>query len=134
MTPQQDHATSGINPGTPRSVQHFEIATAAPGPTRAFLERVFGWTFESHDAPGGGSYDTFQMPDGTGGGVSTPLEGRSPGIVPYVNVDDLEDALALCKNAGAEIVVPIQDVPHQGRFFWFSVAGGPALGCWEPAR
>jgi predicted enzyme related to lactoylglutathione lyase len=117
---------------TKHVVQHFEIVSTEPKRMQKFLEDQFGWTFESHPMPEGGEYLMFRMPDGNGGGVTPPMDPSQPiAVTPYINVADIQRKLAECEKAGAKILMPVTDVEGMGKFFWFQVAGGPPLACWQ---
>jgi len=111
-------------------IQHIEITTEDPGRLKSFLADVFGWTFETHPMPNG-EYHMFRTPDGNGGGVLAPMPGQPIAATPYINVEDAQATLEACKEAGAEILMPVTEVPGQGRFFWFRYGGGPPLACWQ---
>jgi hypothetical protein len=118
---------------TPRThaIQHIEIVATDPDAMSKFLADQFGWTFETFPMPQGGEYHMFRTPDGNGGGVIAP-QGKQPiAATPYINVDDCEATIKNCKKAGATILMPVTEVPGMGKFFWFQVAGGPPLACWQ---
>jgi len=118
-TPERIHA-----------IQHIEIASTEPGKLKQFLEKQFGWQFQTYPMPSG-EYHAFRTPDGNGGGVTAPMPGQAIAATPYINVADIEATLKGCEKAGAKILMPVTEVPGQGRFFWFQAAGGPPLACWQ---
>ena len=106
-----------------------ELASADPAATRRFLEKVFGWSFESVKMLGG-EYLSFEAPGGRGGIRPTgPTE--NPNSTNYVRVKDLDGALMKIKASGGEVVLPRVDVPGMGSFFWFRIPGGPIMACWQ---
>ena len=108
-----------------------ELASSDPAATRRFLEKVFGWSFESVKMLGG-EYLSFEAPGGRGGIRPTgPKE--SPGSTNYVRVQDLDAALRKIMASGGEVVLPRVDVPGMGSFFWFRIPGGPVMACWQDA-
>ena len=109
-----------------------ELASTDPGATRSFLERTFGWSFESVTFPMG-EYLSFTTPGGGRGGVRPVAPKEVPGSMNYVLVQDLDAATTKIKRAGGEIVLPRVDVPGMGSFFWFRVPGGPIMACWQDA-
>jgi predicted enzyme related to lactoylglutathione lyase len=128
-TPTQP--TQQRNPERMHAVQHIEITATEPKKLRSFLEKQFGWKFETHTMEGGVEYNLFRTPDGNGGGVMAPMPGQPIATTPYINVADIEKTFDSVKKAGAEIMMPVSEVPGQGRFFIFRYGGGPALACWQ---
>lgn len=111
-------------------IQHIELPTTEAPKLKKFLEKQFGWKFETMKMPGL-EYHSFRTPSGTGGGVFAAQPGQPIQAVPYVNVEDCDATLKSCQKNGAEILMPVTEVPGQGRFFQFRVPGGPILACWE---
>ena len=109
-----------------------ELTSTDPKATRSFLERTFGWSFESVAFPMG-EYLSFKTPGGGRGGVRPAGPKEVPGSMNYVLVRDLDAAITKIKRAGGEIVLPRVDVPGMGSFFWFRVPGGPIMACWQDA-
>ena len=107
-----------------------ELASEDPKSTRRFLERVFGWRFQSRTMPQG-EYLSFEIPGGGQGGVRATGPTEAPSSLSYVRVSDLELARAGVENEGGTIVLPRVDVPGMGSFFWFKIPGGPILACWQ---
>lgn len=124
-------ATTQRAPERIHAIQHIEIVSTDPARLKAFLEKQFGWTFETHKMPNG-EYHAFRTPDGNGGGVTAPMGPDQPiAVTPYVNVKDVDATLRSVQAAGAKILMPVTEVPGMGRFFWFQAAGGPPLACWQ---
>ena len=119
----------GRVPGVPAFT---ELASADPAASRRFLEKVFGWTFESVQFPQG-EYLSYKTPGGGQGGIRPTQPKEAPGSTNYVRVPDLDAALQKVKAAGGEIVLQRVDVPNMGSFFWFQVPGGPVMACWQDA-
>jgi len=119
------HTSGGGEWGGP---QHLEICSNDTAATQAFLTDVFGWRFNAL-MPG---YDGFWAPGALAGGLRPKMpEEPAPQTVPYLVVDDLDERLARVQAAGGTVVVPIQEVPGAGRFFWFLDPGGLQLAVWE---
>ena len=109
-----------------------ELASGDPAATRAFLERVFGWTFRSVKMPLG-DYLSYDTPGGGQGGIRPTQPREAPASTSYVRVDDLDAALQAVTRAGGAIVLPRVDVPGMGSFFWFRTPSGPIMACWQDA-
>jgi predicted enzyme related to lactoylglutathione lyase len=109
-----------------------ELSSTDPAATRGFLEKVFGWRFESQKFPLG-EYLSFQAPGGGRGGVRPVQAKEIPGSMNYVRVEDLDAASRRIERAGGAIVLPRVDIPGMGSFFWFRIPGGPILAAWQDA-
>ena len=114
------------------AVAFTELASADPAATRAFLEKIFDWDFESVRMPMG-DYLSYRTPGGGRGGIRSTQAKEMPQSMNYVRVEDLDAALTRIRRAGGEIVLPRVDVPDMGSFFWFRIPGGPMMACWQDA-
>jgi predicted enzyme related to lactoylglutathione lyase len=115
---------------TIHSITHIEITSTQPEKLKAFFEQQFGWQFQTHKMPAG-EYHLFKTPNGNAGGVTAPMPQQPIAATPYINVEDIDATQQSCKKAGATILMPVTEVPGQGKFFWFQVAGSPPLACWQ---
>ncbi len=113
-------------------MEFVEFSSDDPGETRRFLERVFGWRFQSRALPQG-EYLAYEAPGGGRGGIRPTRPSEPPSSLSYVRVADLDRALEQVSRAGAKIVLPPVDLPGMGCFFWFQPPGGPVLACWQDA-
>ena len=81
---------------------------------RRFYGEMFGWTFESREAPRGGPYFVARSGDVYVGGILPAARGSADGSIsrwlPYVSVEDVDRAAERATRAGAEIVVSPRDV------------------------
>src|SRR3989449_10785818 len=78
-----------------------ELTSTDPKATRSFLERTFGWSFESVAFPMG-EYLSFKTPGGgRGGGPPAGAKG-GPGRMEYVRGEGLRAAGAGVQSAGAQ--------------------------------
>jgi uncharacterized protein len=109
-----------------------ELASSDPAASRRFLEKVFGWTFESTKMPMG-DYLSYRTSGGGQGGIRATQSNESPTSTNYVRVADLDAALQKIKRAGGDVVLPRVDVPGMGSFFWFRIPSGPVMACWQDA-
>ncbi|AQR73256.1 VOC family protein [Sphingomonas sp. LM7] len=104
-------------------LNYVELPVKAVAGVRDFYAQAFGWSFIDY----GPAYAA-----SSGGDVALGLNGSSeedaiPAILPLVEVEDLEAALADVIAAGGEVVVPIFGFPG-GRRFHFRDPGGNVLG------
>lgn len=87
-------------------ITHTDLASSDPGATKAWCERVLGWTFiASVPNTDGGEYHLFAYSDQGGGGIRPTDPAEVPGSVPFVHVADAQAALDKAIEAGAEVVV-----------------------------
>lgn len=115
-------------------VVHFELPYDDPARARAFYEEVFGWQVQ-----GWGEMPSYQLATtGTDGlGIDGALyQRRQPdlGVLIYVSVPDLVDALARAERAGAAVVQPRTQIGGVG---WSAVLADPEgnmLGLFESER
>jgi uncharacterized protein len=90
------------------NVSFLELGTTDTERTRSFFESVFGWQF--HPMAQGGGW--FQAPS-----MRVGLHGNDPQpqIYTFLEVPDLESAIALVRQAGGEADPPAEE-PGFGRF------------------
>jgi len=110
-------------------VVHFEIGSTDTPAQARFYNAAFGWTF-----PGEGSAQN--VLGGHEGGATGMLNalGHPPDnyVMVYVQVDDIDAALArIAEAGGAKIVGPIP-LPDGRRFAWFKDPAGNVLGLLTP--
>jgi predicted enzyme related to lactoylglutathione lyase len=89
-------------------VSFLEMGTSDEGRSRLFFERVFGWTFNPM-TPGGGWFQTPSMR------VGFHTE-DTPQMYVFFQVPDLEQAVALVREAGGEADPPGPWKSGFGRF------------------
>jgi uncharacterized protein len=112
---------------------HTELSSTDPEATRKFLEKVFRWSTDSVQAPSG-TIIRYTTPGGAGGSIRKAGPKESPAAINYILVEDIESTAKMVKEGGGEVMMPIADVPHMGKFFWFKVPGGPVLAAWQDAE
>ncbi len=110
-----------------------ELASTNPSETRKFLEKTFGWKFDSVQMPTG-PYLTFQNPKGTTVGIRATQKSEIPGGTNYVLVENLDEAERNVRKKGGQIVLPRTDIPGMGSFFWFKIPSGPIMACWQDSK
>src|SRR5580658_9003983 len=111
------------------AIVHFEIL-GHDGPSLAeFYRDLFGW--ELRDAPMNGyrSYAFLPSPDERIGGGVGQLESAAQGLVTiYVEVADPQSILDQAVRAGAEVVLPITEIPGVGDIARFRDPQGNVVG------
>ncbi len=110
---------------------HTEIMTKDAKALRTFLEKQFGWKFQTFPIPQGGEYHMFTTPGNTAGGVGEPFPGQTVQTLAYIAVKDIKATATSLEKAGAEIVTPPMEVMGQGWMLHFRYKGSPVLACWQ---
>ncbi len=108
---------TGVRPG---SLIHVEFASRDPENTRRFLEKLFGWRFQSMP---GLEYDVFAAPTGPGGAVLRASPEQPEGVLDYFLSDNLEEDLAKVERAGGRVRRGKTAIPHVG---WWALVEEPA--------
>lgn len=113
----------------------YELMTTEPEAAKAFYTELVGWTVQRwEDAQM--DYAIWQAGDqGVGGVMALPepakAAGAPPHWMPYVDVADLDAAVAEVERLGGEIVVPPMAIPNVGRFATFRDPQGAHLSLHE---
>jgi len=83
-------------------VVHFEIIGKDGDATKQFFTDMFGWSIDSSNPMGYGLVDPGANDQGRGiaGGISAPVAGQDGYVTIYVQVDDVEAALAKAESLG----------------------------------
>jgi uncharacterized protein len=110
-------------------VVHFEILGGDGPSLAAFYQDLFGWALRDVPMPGYDAYAFLPAPDrGIGGGVGQ-LDSGGPGFVTvYVEVTDPESVLDRAVQAGAEVVLPVTELPGVGAIARFRDPQGNVVG------
>ena len=112
----------------PGGVTYMQIPTMDAEASADFYERVFGWSIRQR----GTSHVTFA--DGSGHVIGAFIGdreiAREPGILPYIYVSKIEEAVAAIKTNGGEIV---RDIYPEGglKVATFRDVAGNQLGVWQ---
>jgi predicted enzyme related to lactoylglutathione lyase len=111
-------------------VIHWEIGTRDASGLQKFYSDLFDWKI----TPAGPEYALVAAEDeGIGGGIMQVTDGMPPYLTFYVEVDDLESALARSNELGANAIVPPTSIPGVGRFAMFQDPDEHVVGLLEPS-
>ena len=111
-------------------IHYLEIVTQDVDAVCASYEKLHDVTFGAGDAGLGGAR-TAPLPDGGMLGVRAPMhEAEEPVVRPYLLVDDIEAAVKVAVDAGAEIAHPPLELPGHGTFAIY-IQGGIHHGLWQ---
>ena len=92
----------------PCPVVHWQTLVRDPGRAASFYAACFGWSIEDRNALG---YREVAAAEGGIGGGLWPLSDGSPMVQLFVEVPDVEDALARAQTNGAQVIIPKQVLP-----------------------
>ncbi|MYF41111.1 MAG: VOC family protein [Rhodothermaceae bacterium] len=112
----------------------FELQTADPKAAADWYSKLFGWTIDEQQMPGG-NYWVISVGDTQIGGIMESVDPNVPSNWnSYVTVDDVDAIQAKAAELGATITAPAFDVPEVGRLLHISNPAGAALAfaTWLP--
>ena len=109
----------------PGDVSYLRIAAPDPARSAAFYNAVFGWKIRK---------DNTAFEDGTGHIIGhfmpdLPVAGEA-GVIPYVYVQDIDEALARVPGVGGEVTTK----PYPEGDLWVAMTRDPAgnaIGVWQ---
>jgi predicted enzyme related to lactoylglutathione lyase len=97
-----------------------------------FYRDTIGWRFERSATPDGYDYWVAYRGDRPVAGLfplSSPMfDGVPESWISFLAVDDVDTRVAKAVRAGAELVMPIFDVPDVGRIAMLREPGGAGIG------
>ena len=107
-------------------VTHFEIVGPEPEALQRFYRDAFGWEMR----PSGPTYAMAFPHDerGINGGIGAPPEGGQSRVTVYVEVDDLDAALARIEALGGSTETPPTAIPNGPTIALFRDPAGHVLG------
>lgn len=110
------------------AVVWFEIAGPNPEQQREFYAKTFGWQIDANNPMNYGMVTAGKKEGAIGGGVCAPNEGMPNYVTIYVEVKDVDKALADVQKHGGEVVVPKTAVPGMVTFALFKDPAGNVVG------
>ncbi len=113
----------------PGRVVHFEIPIDDDERGVRFYEEAFGWTLERFGAV---DYWTTTAGEGEGiGGALTKRSADSPSLMFYIEVADVDDALAAVERAGGRRRSERMPIPGVGWMAFFEDTEGNRVGIFQ---
>ncbi|HEX5997212.1 MAG TPA: VOC family protein [Jiangellales bacterium] len=112
-------------------VVHFEIPIDDPDRAGAFYRDVFGWHVAKWGPVDYWSMTTGAEPGPGAEGALTPRAEAPEGVVVYVGVDDIDQAMAKVKDAGGTLVTEKQPIPTFGWSARFRDSEGNVVGLFQ---
>jgi predicted enzyme related to lactoylglutathione lyase len=115
---------------TAAQVHYLEIVTPEVDAMCGTLEKLHGVSF-SDPAAELGNARTAALEGGGRIAVRAPMrEDEEPVVRPYVLVEDIESAVEEARAAGAEIAIPLMEIPNHGKIAIY-IQGGIQHGLWQ---
>jgi hypothetical protein len=102
-------------------VVHFEIVGCDGATLADFYRRLFGWELRAAAIPGYESYAYLPSPAvGLGGGVGQLGPGDGAMVIIYIEVADPQAVLDQAVMSGAQVALPVTELPGVGAIarFW----------------
>jgi predicted enzyme related to lactoylglutathione lyase len=134
MTQNDPTETPGCGTGVDARVarhgglSYLEIPAVDPRRSAAFYEKVLGWSVQERDT------DDFRFDDATGHLIGQWVTGRAisrePGLLPYMYVDRIDDAVERVAAHGGAVV----KAPYSEGDLWVATVRDPAgnlIGLWQ---
>ena len=113
-----------------------ELRTRDAKRAKKFYETTIGWTFEAMATPDGHTYWIAMSGGKPVAGLFPLASPRFDDVpeswIPFLAVDDVDKRVARAVKAGAELVMPIFDVPNVGRIAMLREPGGAGIGWMTP--
>jgi predicted enzyme related to lactoylglutathione lyase len=112
------------------NICHIELPSKDFHKARKFYGDVFSWQFEEMKEM---NYLAFKAPEGVNGGFTDTLEpAQKPGIVFYIEVDDIEATIKKAEKAGGKCYVGKTRIsPEIGYFAMLADLEGNQIGLWS---
>ncbi len=113
-----------------------ELITADVEKAKAFYAAILGWTYEpSPESDGPSSVIAFSDDEPVGGIMTMPPNVQTDlqsFWLTYVEVDDVDAALAAVEANGGRVLRPAMDIPNEGRIGMIQDPTGAIIGVVKP--
>lgn len=115
-----------------------ELRTRDAERARKFYAETIGWSFEASSTPDGETYWVATLGGKPVAGLFPLTSPRFDGVpeswMSFLAVDDVDARVAKAIKAGAELVMPIFDVPNVGRIAMLREPSGAGIGWITPVK
>jgi predicted enzyme related to lactoylglutathione lyase len=101
-------------------ITHIDIPVTDMGVATTFYSTLFGWRIS--EMPGFEGYPMWQAPNGISGGGLAPRGEGFTAPRSYVEVDSIDDTIALAQDAGGGVAQPKQPITENS---WWAVIVDP---------
>jgi predicted enzyme related to lactoylglutathione lyase len=113
-------------------VVHWQFLSADPDRTAAFYQQMFGWSVSSANGMGYRSV-TSSSDRGINGGIWPAPPGAPESVQLYVEVEDIDSALARLQELGGAVIMPKQLLPDGDAMALALDPFGRSFGLMTPA-
>ena len=110
-------------------ITHIDIPADDIGRATAFYRTVFGWDIQEY--PGFEGYPMWQGPNKVSGGGIAPRVGVLVHPRSYVEVDSIDDAIAVVEANGGRTLTPKTPISETSWFAAFEDTEGNQIGLYE---
>ncbi|GMA41754.1 VOC family protein [Mobilicoccus caccae] len=110
-------------------ITHIDIPVEDLDRAQAFYSRLFGWQISA--PPGFEDYPMWQAPNKVSGGGLAPREGGFTQPRSYVEVDSIDDTLALATENGGTVAMEKSPITDTSWFAVFTDPDGNHIGLYE---
>ncbi len=128
MTSPEGQTSTGRTLFRPGGISYIQIPASDPRSLAGFYERVFGWNIRGRDTSHVGFDDA--TGDVSGAFMAGREISREPGVLPYIYVSGIDDALAAIIEHGGKVVRE----PYPEGDLWVATFRDPAgnvIGVWQ---
>jgi predicted enzyme related to lactoylglutathione lyase len=109
------------------AVVHWEISAKNSKLLQDFYTNLFGWHINADNPLQYGMVDT-GLKMGINGGIYQGTEQQSPGVVIYIQVEDIQTYLDRVVGLGGKVVLPITEIPNMVTYAMFADVEGNVMG------
>lgn len=110
-------------------ITHIDIPVSDLGAGQAFYSTLFGW--EIAEPPGFAGYPMWQAPNQISGGGLAPRSDDFSQPRSYVEVDSIDQTLALAVENGATVLMEKSEISPTSWWAVFADPDGNAIGLYE---
>lgn len=104
----------------------FEVMGKNPKELQDFYSKLFDWKVDANNPIEYGVVDT-NSKEGIRGGIAADPEGKT-GVMIYIQVKDLKEALDKAESLGGKTVVPPTEIPGMVTYAQFADPEGNLIG------
>jgi predicted enzyme related to lactoylglutathione lyase len=113
-------------------ITHTDLVSRDPAATKAWCERVFGWTFQPPFQSPMGEYHLFAYSAQGGGGIGKGEPSDPPSSTPFVHVENAQAAFDLAIAEGATAIQKPERVMEGVTIALVRAPGGVVIGLSGP--
>ncbi len=110
-------------------ITHIDIPVNDLAAAQAFYSRLFGWQIA--EVPGFEGYPMWQAPNKISGGGLAPRSADFTQPRSYVEVDSIEDTLALVREGGGTVLMEKSPISETSWWAFFTDPDGNVVGLYE---